>query len=357
MSYNGMPLDLVDAMPRDRASAVILVTGGAGYIGSCLVRQLLERGNRVRVLENFLYGNAPLRDIMGHPELEVVEGDFRARDDAFQAVEGAETVIHLGGIVGDPACSIDQDLTIEINLTATRTLAEVASQCAVRRFVFASTCSVYGASDGELDEESALNPISLYANTKIASEELLLGGTAWNFEPVVLRFATVYGLSPRPRFDLVVNLLTAKAVRDGKITIHGGDQWRPFVHVEDLARALVLTVDAPSEVVSGQIFNVGASKGNYRLSNIGEIIQQLVPFSEVAINDQMTDRRNYYVKFDKFHSRLGFMPNHTVHSGVSDLRDHLMLGLIGDYRDPVYNNVRYLSECPSALLKTMSKQV
>jgi nucleoside-diphosphate-sugar epimerase len=306
------------------------------------VRALLARGDRVRVLENFLYGSAPLREVENHPNLETVEGDFRLEQVAIEAVQDVESVVHLGAIVGDPACALDNDFTIETNLTATQTLAEAASRAGVQRFIFASTCSVYGASDGELDENSALNPVSLYATTKIAAENQLLGRD-WYFDPVVLRFATVYGVSPRPRFDLVINLLTAKALREGCITIHGGNQWRPFVHVEDLARAMVMTLDAPSPVIAGQIFNVGATPENYRLSTVGDTIKELIPSAEVETSDQITDCRNYYVNFDKIRDSLGFSPLHTIRSGIAELRDHLSLGKIGDHLNPLYSNHHFLS--------------
>src|SRR5262249_54732568 len=181
------------------------------------------------------------------------------------------------------------------------------------------TCSVYGASNEALDESSALNPVSLYANTKIAAERVLLQMRDARFAPVILRFATAYGHSYRPRFDLVVNLLTAKAVMEGQITIHGGDQWRPFVHVDDIARACVLAMEAPEQKVAGEIFNVGSDEQNHQLSELGAIIQRLVPRAAVLTNDLITDKRDYHVRFRRIARSLGFTPEHTLAESVLEM--------------------------------------
>ena len=322
----------------------VLVTGGAGYIGSRLVRDLLGRGYHVRVLDNLLYGGESIADLDGHPCFELIVDDFRSQIVVDAALRGAEAVVHLGAIVGDPACALDQDFTIQTNLEATQLLIAGAKRAGIRRFLFASTCSVYGASDGVLDETSALSPVSLYAHTKMASEEAVLAAKDDVFAPVNLRFATVYGVSHRPRFDLVVNLLTAKAVTEGQITIHGGEQWRPFVHVADIASSIVLALEAPVDGVSGETFNVGSTDENYHLSKIGELIADLVPSADVLTNDQIHDRRNYFVNFHKLRDRLGFRPAHTVRSGIVEVVDLVTLGHIGSYQDARYHNHRSLTE-------------
>jgi len=325
-------------------TTTILVTGGAGYIGSRLVRDLLGRGYHVRVLDNLLYGGDSITDLAGHPRFELMVDDFRRLLAVETAVRSVDAVVHLGAIVGDPACAIDPDFTIQTNLAATQLLVDQAKMAGVRRFVLASTCSVYGASDDELDERSALHPVSLYANTKIAAEEALAAVRDDALGWTVLRFATVYGKSNRPRFDLVVNLLTAKAVTEGRITIHGGEQWRPFVHVDDISRSIVLALEAPADLVSGETFNVGSTDENYQLSKIGELIAELVPSAEVVTNAQIHDHRNYYVNFDKLRDRLGFQPAHTVRSGIAEVVDLVTLGHIGSYQDARYSNHRFLTE-------------
>jgi nucleoside-diphosphate-sugar epimerase len=210
----------------------------------CLPR-LLEAGKRVRLLDVFMYGKEPIQEWLDHPNLEVIEADYRKFDKLVEAMQDVDTVVHLGGLVGDPACAWNEALTVEVNLTFTRVIAEIAKASGVRRFVFASTCSVYGASDEILDESSQLNPVSLYARSKIGSERVLNQLQSPTFNVTILRFGTIYGISGRTRFDLVVNLLTAKAYVDGGITVFGGDQWRPFVHVADAAKAVAAVVDAP----------------------------------------------------------------------------------------------------------------
>jgi len=298
----------------------------------------------VRVIDNLLYGGEAIADLAGHARFELMVDDFRRARAVEAAVRGVEAIVHLGAIVGDAACAVDQDFTVQTNLDATRILIARAKSAGVRRFLLASTCSVYGASEGELDERSPLNPVSLYADTKIAAEEALKTAQDVDFGSTSLRFATLYGISSRPRFDLAVNLLTARAVAEGRITIHGGDQWRPFVHVDDVARATVLALEAPLEAIAGEVFNIGSTDENYRLSRVGEIIAEVVPGVEVGTNHQLHDRRSYNVNFDKLRDRLGFRASHTVRSGVEEVRDLIALGRIGDYRDPRHDNFRYLTE-------------
>lgn len=325
-------------------AAPVLVTGAAGYIGSILVRRLLTLGYHVRVLDRLMYGDDALRDILSHPHLEMIVADFRDRMVVARAVQGVSAVIHLGAIVGDPACAIDEDFTIGTNFEATRIIARAAKRAGVRRMIFGSTCSVYGASEETLDETSALNPVSLYANTKIAAERALLEMQDADFAPVIMRFATAYGHSYRPRYDLAVNVMTAKAVTEGQITIHGGDQWRPFVHVDDIARALVLALRAPTEKVAGETFNVGSDEQNHQLKEVGEIIQRLIPRAAVLTNDLVTDKRNYYVHFTKIRETLGFTPAHTLEASIFEMKEALDTGEVLDYRDRRYNNHQFLSQ-------------
>jgi nucleoside-diphosphate-sugar epimerase len=325
-------------------AAPVLVTGAAGYIGSILVRRLLDRGYHVRVLDRLMYGDDAIRDIFSHPCLEMVVADFRDRMVVARAMRGVSAVIHLGAIVGDPACAIDEAFTIGTNFEATRIIASAAKQEGVGRMIFGSTCSVYGASEEMLDETSPLNPVSLYANTKIAAERALLDMRDADFAPVIMRFATAYGHSYRPRYDLAVNVMTAKAVTEGEIMIHGGDQWRPFVHVDDIARALVLALEAPVKTVAGETFNVGSDEQNHQLKEVGAIIQRLIPRAEVLTNDLVTDKRNYYVHFTKIREALGFTPCHTLEESIREMKEALDTGEVRNYRDRRYNNHQFLSQ-------------
>lgn len=329
--------------PEDRLKDV-LVIGGAGYIGSVLCRKLLDRGSRVRVLDALLYGNESIQDLLGHPKFEFLQGDSRDIEAVVRAMKDMGAVVHLGEIVGDPATALDEQLTQEINVAATKMVAQAAKGYGAHRFVYASSCSVYGASEQVLTEQSALNPLSLYARAKIDSERTLLELNDTDFHPVILRFATVYGLSPRPRFDLVINLLIAKAVQDRRITIHGGDQWRPFVHVSDIAEVLIKALEAPLSNVKGQVFNVGSDEQNYTIRGIGEMIHRLIPDAELVVEDANSDRRNYRVSFSKIRRELGFVPGHVVEDAVREIEAILRSGALGHYQDKRFSNYKTLSE-------------
>jgi nucleoside-diphosphate-sugar epimerase len=335
---------------QEKSVRNILVIGGAGYIGSALLPRLLDAGYHVRLLDLLLYSTEPIQGVLSHPHLEIRQADFRQIDKVVEAMHDVDAVIHLGAIVGDPACALDEELTIEVNLMATRMIAEVAKGYGINRFIFASTCSVYGASDEYLDERSALKPVSLYARSKIASEQVLLNMTGTDFAPVILRFGTIYGLSGRTRFDLVVNLLTAKAVVDGEITLYGGNQWRPFLHVEDAALATMSVLEAPLSIVRKQIFNVGSDEQNYTITQVGEIIQKLVPTAKVIHLGADIDLRNYRVNFSKIYRALHFTPQWNVEKGVRQVLAALGSGKITNYHDARYSNVKFLSEEGTARL-------
>jgi nucleoside-diphosphate-sugar epimerase len=322
----------------------VLVIGGAGYIGSALIGKLLQDGHEVRLLDAFLYGHDAISAYERHPNLEIVEGDFRRVDLVVKAVQGVDMVIHLGAIVGDPACALDEEVTIETNLLATRMIAEVTKGEGIRRFVFASTCSVYGASDQYLDERSSLNPVSLYARSKIACENVLRSMKSDTFVPVILRFGTIYGLSGRTRFDLVVNLLAAKAAVDGVITVYGSDQWRPFLHVDDAAQAVYLACSAREVLLAETVFNVGSDSQNYTLGDVGRLIKSKVPTADLQFFEQNVDRRNYRVNFSRIEKSLGFAPKWTLDSGIQQVLDAIASGKVVDYREPRYSNVKYLTE-------------
>ncbi|MGQ9684115.1 MAG: NAD-dependent epimerase/dehydratase family protein [Anaerolineae bacterium] len=337
--------------PASRPLRHILVIGGAGYIGSILVRRLLDRGYRVTVLDALVYGDEGIRELQGRAGFRLIRDDFRHIEAVVGAMQYADAVVHLGALVGDPACSLDEKLTIEINLAATRLIAETARGFGIQRFVFASTCSVYGASDEILDERSALNPVSLYARTKIGSERVLLAMSDNRFAPTVLRLATIYGLSPRPRFDLVVNVLAAQAAREKTITISGGDQWRPFIHVDDVAAAIVKCLESPLAVVKGQVFNIGCDEQNYRIADVGQLIHDMMPDVQVVQKAGERDPRNYRVSFAKARRCLGFEPRHTIIEGIQEIRSAIEQGLIVDYGASCYNNYKALCGDKALLLR------
>jgi len=330
--------------PPAKGVARVLVIGGAGYIGSALLPKLLAKGYRVRLLDLLIYGAEPIEEIINHPNLEIMQADFRQVDKVVEAMRNVDAVVHLGAIVGDPACALDEELTIEVNLMATRMIAEVAKGSNVSRFIFASTCSVYGANPATLDERSALNPVSIYARSKIASERVLTSMADSGFGPTLLRFGTIYGLSGRTRFDLVINLLTAKALTDHRMTIFGGNQWRPFVHVDDAAEAALSTLEAPLSLVGNQVFNVGSDEQNYTILQIGEIIVRLVPGTELVSEGSDTDTRDYRVSFAKLVRTVGFTPRWTVEQGIRQVIEAMETGAVRDYRDSKHSNVKFLGD-------------
>ena len=330
------------SVKRDAPIAdMVLVLGGAGYIGSILVRELLAAGKKVRVLDSLVYGDGAIRDILGHPNFELRVGDCRKIQDVVGAVKGAQSVIHLAAIVGDPACEVDRETSLQINYAATRMLAEVVRGNGIQRLVFASSCSVYGATELLMDEHSTVKAVSLYGQTKIDSEESLLEAHSGNFHPVILRLATVFGLSYRPRFDLVVNLLTAKAYKEGVITVFNGTQWRPFIHVRDVAAGIMRVLEAPFSIVRGEIFNLGDSSMNHQLSEVAEKLRAVFPNTKVQ-NIENSDRRNYRVSFDKIRRQLGFQCALSLENGIEELRRAFEERLILDYRDPLYYNLDFL---------------
>ena len=332
------PAERTDSEPGE---GPILVVGGAGYIGAVLVRKLLARGAKVRLLDSLVYGDAAIAEILLHPNLEFVNGDCRNIRDVVKAMTGASSVIHLAAVVGDPACEQDKQNALEINYSATRMMVEIAKGHGIGRFIFASSCSVYGASEFVMDERSQTEPISLYGKTKIDSEKVLLDSRSETFHPIILRFATVFGLAPRPRFDLVVNLLTAKARQEGVITIYNGEQWRPFIHVDDIARGIVETLYAPIQNVSGEIFNVGDDRLNFTLAQIAGKIREHFPETRVQ-EVENSDRRNYRVSFAKIRNQVGFECNRTLDDGILEIASAFDRHQIEDYQEAFYSNVKFL---------------
>jgi len=315
----------------------VLVVGGAGYLGSVLVPQLLARNLKVRVLDSLLFGTQPLSSFVGNPNFELVNGDVRDIQAVVEAAKDCDAAIHLAAIVGDPACDVNKQLSMEINRAATRMLIDISRGSGIRKFLFASTCSVYGASDHLVDEFTPVAPISTYAESKVDSEKLLLEAASADFHPTILRLGTLFGLSPRPRFDLVVNLLTARAATTGTITIFNEGQWRPFLHVQDAARAFVMALMAPTQVVSGQIFNVGDYSLNLRLKDLSDRIAETIPSVDIQRVDS-GDRRNYRASFDKIHTQLGFRCERSLETGIREMYTAITSEQIVDFTADEFNN-------------------
>jgi len=321
----------------------ILVTGGAGYIGSVLSKLLLESGYKVRVIDNLRFGGESIVELFNNPNFEFVKGDTRNENDIRIALEGVDYVAHLAAIVGDPACAKEPEVAIETNLDATRNLYKIANELDVKRFVFASTCSNYGKMEDSncfVNEESKLAPVSLYAETKVDAEQFLLSQSKANIcKPTCLRFSTVYGLSPRIRFDLTVNEFTKDLAMNKELVIFGEQFWRPYCHVIDLARGVLEVIKADIEKVAFDVFNVGDTSENYQKQMIvNEIVKQL-PDSKIKYVAKDEDPRDYRVSFEKINKKLGYSISKTVPDGIMQIIQVVKCGFLDNPDDSKYKNI------------------
>ncbi len=321
----------------------ILVTGGAGYIGSVLTRQLLEKGYNVRVLDRLMYGGEPIIDMFNYPNFEFVKGDVRNEEDVTKAVQDVDCVAHLAAIVGDPACAKDPELSKSTNFEGSKLLYDIANKNGVSKFVFASTCSNYGKMDNPdeyVTENSKLAPVSLYAETKVATEQYLLGQPqSNNCKPTCLRFSTVYGLSLRPRFDLTVNEFTKELALERELVVFGEQFWRPYCHVYDLARSVVTVIEAEEDKVAFDVFNVGDTSENYQKKMIVDEIVKQIPDAKIKYVSKNEDPRDYRVEFTKIKDKLGFELMFTVPDGIKQIKEVLDAGFIVNPDDNKYKNV------------------
>jgi len=319
-----------------------LVTGGSGYIGALLVRELLESQREVRVLDRLLHGQ---EDIAGEQEaagVEIIRADVRDEQARGRALDGVQEVVHLAAIVGDPACALDPQTADEVNVGATRSLVAEAHAAGVERLVFASTCSNYGRMadpSAPITEEGELRPVSLYAEQKVAMEQLILSGGENGTQPTCLRFATVYGVGRRMRFDLTVNEFTRDLWEDRELEVFGEQFWRPYVHVRDAARSVLTALEAPPEKVAGKVFNVGRSGENYRKLDLVHEIQKQTDRGSVSYVRREEDPRDYKVSFEKIRLQLGFQTLMTVPDGIAEVIAALEAGAFGDPYDSRYKNV------------------
>ena len=321
----------------------VLVTGGAGYIGSVLVRQLLNKGFAVRVLDSLKFGGEALYDVMLHPNFEFMKGDVCNSKDVKKALEDIDAIAHLAAIVGDPACKKFSEEANATNWNGSVDLFEAAEKAGVKRFVFASTCSNYGKMpdpDSFVVETSALNPVSLYAELKVKFEKFLLEERRDSaICSTALRFSTVYGFSPRIRFDLTVNEFTRNATIKGEQEIWGAQFWRPYCHVNDLARSVVLVLETAEEKVRANVFNVGSNEENYNKGMIIEEVCKVVPNVKVHYVEMNEDPRDYRVNFNKITNELGFTITKKVPEGIEEIYRLLKTGIITDSFAQKFRNI------------------
>jgi nucleoside-diphosphate-sugar epimerase len=320
----------------------ILVTGGAGYIGSTLVPLLLSDGHLVRVLDTLLHGGESLLGVWSDPAFEFVHGDICNPATVQAALAGVDAVVHLAAVVGDPACARQPDLARAVNLDASLVLIEESRRAGVIRFIFASTCSNYGKmSDTNqfVDEESELRPVSLYAETKVAVERALLtSGINGNWCPTPMRFATIFGVSPRMRFDLTVNEFTMEMLTKKHLIVFGQQFWRPYIHVRDAARAIRLVINSPASKVAGRVFNAGSTDQNFQKQQLVEMIRPHAPDAMVEFVHKTEDPRDYRVSFTRITDQLDFRITRTVAEGIGEVAHLVRCNPIGNFGDGRYRN-------------------
>ncbi|MFH1033290.1 MAG: NAD(P)-dependent oxidoreductase [Pseudomonadota bacterium] len=329
---------------NDAQPAAVLVTGGAGYVGSILVRDLLEQGHQVIVLDKLMFGGESLLGVWGHPGLVFIKGDVTDQATVAAVLDRhpCQAVVHLAAIVGDPACKREPELARATNWEASVNLLGESKRRGVERFIFASTCSNYGKMadpGGYVDEESTLAPVSLYAELKVKFEEVLLAPSDQSLCPTSLRFATVYGLSHRMRFDLTVNEFTKELALNKELVVFGEKFWRPYCHVADFSRAIRAVLAAPAAKVSHQCFNVGATEENYTKGMIIAELAKHFPAANIKRVEKLEDPRDYRVRFDKIESQLGFKISRTVPQGIAEIKEVVELGVIAQPEDQRYYNI------------------
>jgi nucleoside-diphosphate-sugar epimerase len=329
----------------------ILITGGAGYIGSILTSELLRQNCRVTILDTLLFGGESILPFLSHPNFHFIKADVTepraVRDAVKRGWDKPDAIVHLAGIVGFPACqAVGKSVAWKYNVEATKTVYGQASDLGVERFVFASTYSNYGLSpDGKpVTEETPLNPQSLYAETKIAAEEYLLSQKNATCAPLLFRFATLYGLSPRTRFDLIVNQFVLEAFTRRELIIYQRGYSRSFVHIRDVVRGVIMGLEAGQEKIRGQVFNLGTDNGNYSKNDIVSYVLRRMPETMVEYKDLTFggDMRDITVSFEKIRRVLGFETTLTVDDGVREVLFALKSGLIRNPTDDRYRNAQFI---------------
>jgi len=309
----------------------VLITGGGGYLGSLLSRKLLEKNYQVRVIDALWYGEEPIKPLLSNENFELIKEDIRNLVTTVRAMKDVDAVIHLASLVGMPASSIEPMTSEEINYLATKNIAELCELHDIGTYIFASTCSVYGKQPNQLiSEKTHCMPLDFYSEQKYKSERAI----GWlNNAPTIYRFGTLFGLSPRPRFDLVINLFIAQALIEGKITVHGGNQNRPFLHVSDAADALIFGIEKD---VSGTYNVVGE---NLTILQAAERISKLSG-CEIEISEE-SDERDYKVSSEKI-KQIGFNPSKSIEDAFQEFKVQIENGLFKDYKDAKYNNYKLL---------------
>lgn len=317
----------------------IAITGGAGYIGSILVDELLKLNFDVGVIDIFEFGVQSFKKYINNPNLKIFIKDIRD-DNGFEFLKEYDIMIHLAGIVGDPACASNANLAIDININGTENILNQSKRYGIKHFIFASSCSVYGSNikpEILLDEKSELNPLSLYAETKVKGEEIINNCDLNDMKVTIFRFGTLFGLSNRPRFDLVINFLTGKLYHEKHGKIFGGQQWRPFVHVRDVVNAIILGLKQDNKN-KRNLFNVGSNNLNLQMKDLIPIYEKNLDDINLILDESIVDYRNYRVSFNKIKEILNFNAEFTIDDGINEMINAFADYSIKDYRNKLFRN-------------------
>jgi nucleoside-diphosphate-sugar epimerase len=318
----------------------IMVAGGGGYIGSILCEELLKQDYKVVCCDRFFFGKENVGHLISHKNFRIIQNDIRFIGN--EELKNINAIIDLTGISNDPAVDLNPEISKKMNLHGTMLLANKAKEHGVQRYLFSSSCSVYGEGISELlTEESEKRPTSLYAKLKIEAEKELLQLAADDFSVTLLRNATVYGYSPRMRFDLIVNIMTMYAYVKGVIyVLGGGKQWRPNVHVKDVAKAFITILDAPAEIINGQAFNIGSNEQNFQVIQVANMIREVVPYTRIEIVPDDLDKRSYHVDFSKIKNLLGYKVENSIYEGAVEVKQSLQKGIV-DANDIKTSTIKY----------------
>jgi nucleoside-diphosphate-sugar epimerase len=317
----------------------VLITGGAGYVGCILAKKLLDKGHFVRVLDPLIFGKEPLNEHMLNPNFDLQVGVVEDYYKLEKCLDGTDAIVHLSGLSNDPSCELDVKLTRKVNVDATKHLITLSKKKNVRRIVYASSCSVYGFTGNRIvTEKSRLNPLTAYAESKVTCEKLLLKEASDDLTVVCLRKATLYGPSMRMRFDLVVNTFTGMAISEKQIMINGGEQWRPFLHVEDAADAHIAMLEMDSSKINGKVYNVGSNDQNLKIIDVSHMVADAITGVKV-VNGNVNDTRSYRVSFDAINA-AGWHAKLTVRDGINGIKRMFDEGKIKDFRDLNYFNIK-----------------
>jgi nucleoside-diphosphate-sugar epimerase len=321
----------------------IIILGGAGYIGCVLTDLLLKNNYKIICIDSLKFGATPIKNFKKKKNYKFYKIDTSNSKKIGELSQGSKAVVDLSGIVGDPACSINRKNTYYSNYYNTKKIVDDLKNRNIEKFIYASSCSVYGSSKGKklIRETSKVKPISLYAELKIKCEKYILEKSDNKFSPTILRLATVFGYSPRQRFDLVVNLFTLFKYLKRKIQVFGGEQYRPNVHVHDVARAIMKCVKKNKKITHKQIFNVGSNKQNHKIKDIAKMIGKK---DEIEIKKTLTDNRNYHIEFSKIKKSLNFDTTYNISSGSKDLLNKIAKEKILRRNLKRYNNFKVESK-------------